>query len=795
MSLATGSQTDRALDVLEEEKNTIATETREAGELTTTTADPNDAQTPFPTALVLTREKEDELVQFALKYLDDLETQMGRVVMPSIGGQTPVPDETTFFGKRELHTMRYYNNVQDRPYRTAGDSIWKHSNITASLSQRITMQMIARANNFYFGTDPWFAIHFVGTEDKALSERVDRHSKWKFNITALKDTMLLATEFAFVRGEAVVKTIHQVKERYYKKRGGALHDGATGMPVMDGKGNYIFAGAAWVEEMVPDQNALALMQQQAMAAGQPMEPALAPMIPTGRRVLKKDKTIYQPAPGPDGKLIYKEGLWPMKRTVFEGPESRLVYYKDFLCPLDAPDIHEAELIAHLYDLPVMNIIEMFRRQDLATLGAGESLEAMRNAVDAIRQLSGAGTDPKSGDRQNRPGSGEQGNSASEENQLAEVAECYLRYDADGDGIAEEIMIVLDRANRFPLFYDYTDNVCVNGRRPFEVIRGKTIDGRWWGMGSMEYFQPEQEFIDLMVNRKNFRMSAAGRITFWNPNATMEGRANPRLRLNHGGTYTLVDGFKPEDAAGYVTLPEEGADLMDFINFFMQLMQLKSGIINAGDQKASGMPTSETATGVNNVEKSGQEMFAQWLTSLEPGHRGVLLSNIRVLYANLQQPELYRFFDTGANMQASDILTPEDVADLEFDVEILLTRVRTEQVLQMSAEARALVVEFYTTLPPIAQTASAVMYRDSLKALGYNNAEDIIQPLPDPMAMQGGAGLPAIGGVPAGGAASPQGAPAPGAPSAATGAPLPPPGTPRQATAATPPEPAPAASIV
>lgn len=729
------SQTDQATNKLEEEAN-------QAGEgLAYEQQDPNGPETPFPTALVLNREQEEAMVDFALRYVDDLETEMDRTSLPAIGGNVPMPNPETFFGKRELYTLRYYNHVADRPLRDKGDSVWKHSNITASLSQRITMQMIARANNFYFATDPWYAIHFVGQEDKPLSERIDRHSKWKFNLTGLKDVMMMATEFAFVRGEAVVKTTHQVRERFYQKRGKALHDQATGLPVLDDKGNFIFGDSKFVDELEPDPNAMALAQQQAMPTGAPMEPAQPVMIPTGRKVLRRAPTIIFPKT-PE----WKEGLWPMKQRTFEGPEAKLVHYKDFLCPLNAPDIHEAELVCHLYDLPVMTLIEMFRREDLLALGAGEGFNAMKRAVEVLRQLSNPGTDPKSAEKAARTDMGEKENKASQENQLAEVAECYLSYDANGDGIAEEIMLVIDRKNRFPLFYDYVDNVCVKGRRPFEVVRAKPVDGRWYGMGAMEYFQPEQEFIDLMVNRKNFRMSAAGRITFWNPFATIEGGNNPHLKLNNGKTYTLKEGMKGEDALQYVTLPDDDGDMMEFIEFFMQLMQIKSGIINGADMQQSGLPAAKTATGSNIIEKSGQEMFAQFIASLEPGHRSVLLVNIRTLYKNLTEPELYRFFDGDRNMQASDILRPDDVSDLEFDVSILLTRVRTEQVLQMSAEARALVVEFYTTLPPNVQMFVAPMYRDSLKALGYDNADSIIQVMPMlPAPMPGQPGQPALGG--------------------------------------------------
>lgn len=734
---ATDTQVARATDVLETQIQPADAER---------SPDPNEPQTPFPTSLILNREQEDIMVEYALQYLEQLETEMGRVIYAS--DTTAVPDSQTWMGRREIWTMRYYNHVADRAVREGG--IYRHSNLTASLSQRTTMQMVARANNYFFGTEPWYAANFVGTEDRKKAEKVDRHSKHKFQITGLRNVLEQADEFAFVRGEAVIKSTYKTDDRVFKRKGKVLHDGATGQIVLDTKGNPIFEGSKWDDEVMPVQPTIAAPPAEAAPAAPanvvPMNPAdgaqpgteqppaapAAPMppavMPTGRKFLRRDSRVFLPAVP-----LFKDGLWEVKQRLFEGPEANLVFYKDFLCPLNARDIDSAPLIAHLYDMPVMKVIQTFRRQDLATRGAKDTYSSLKKAIDHIRLMQGGGVEPTSGADQPRGDHHEEGNRATPDNPNAEIAEVYLTFDADGDGMPEEIMLVLDRKNRFPLFYDYLDNVTPRGKRPFNVVRGKAIDSRWWGMGSMEYFQPEQEFIDLQVNRKNFRQSAAGRVTFWNPACTIEGATNPHLKLNDGFTYRLREGYKAEDALAYVTLPEDTDDLMEFLEFWMQLMQLKSGIINAGDQEASGMPTSETATGIRNVEKSGQEMFAQWLTCLEPGHKGVLLQQIELLYSYISEPELYRFFNTRANAYESDTLSPDEVAELEYDVTILLTRVKSEQVLAVSAEARALIIEFYMTVMPLIQPIVAPFYRDSLKALGIPNADELIIPQ-DPLLM-------------------------------------------------------------
>lgn len=687
----------------------------------------NKPQTPFPTSLVVDVETEERMVTYALQRVEQLENEMGRVINADEGS---APDENTWMGKRELFTKRYENDVRDRAL--TGGELFKHSNITAALSQRIVMQMIARANNFFFGTEPWYSCNFIGVEDRALADKVDRHSKWKFSQTGLRRIHEQATEFAFVRGEAVVKTTYRTIDRHFKRKGKALYDGKN--IVLDRKQNPILAAdappSAWVAEVKPGP-----VTPEDAAQG-----LVASMVPTGKQVLRRDPSVVMP----DG-AQWVDGYHQFRQRLFDGPESKLIHYKDFLCPLSAPTIHDADFIAHLYDMPAMDLVQMFRREDLAEMDSREAYDSMRLAVNAIRNAAGAGIDPKSG--ANQPRAGEGGNRSTEENPLSEVVEAYMRFDADGDGVAEEIMIVIDKKNKIPLFYDYLDNVTPKGRRPVECIRAKAIDGRWYGMGGMEYFRPEQEPIDLFLNRRNFRTSSAGAVTFWNPAGTIEGQNNPSLKLNNGKTYTKREGWKTQDILERVYLQDDTSDLIELITLFMQFMQLKSGVINAGDQQSASMPTSDTATGIRNVEKSGQEMFAGFLSSLESGHQDLLLANIRVLYAYISEPELFRFFNSKTNELENDTLDPEDVRDMEFDVKILLTRVHTEQVLQMSAEARALINEFYQTMPNV-QPIVSQFYRDSLKALGFNNADELIVPQMAPVMGTPGAPATPQGGQPA-----------------------------------------------
>jgi hypothetical protein len=142
-----------------------------------------------------------------------------------------------------------------------------------------------------------------------------------------------------------------------------------------------------------------------------------------------------------------------------------------------------------------------------------------------------------------------------------VAETYLTYDADNDGILEEIMLVLDRENEAPIYYEYLANVTTKGNRPVYLCGRCQWTGGPTGWERWSSSIPEQEFVDLQINRHNFRTSDGGIVKFWTPSLTEEGSRDPNLKLNHGQTYTKRDlNTKKEDILDYVALPTDAKAL-------------------------------------------------------------------------------------------------------------------------------------------------------------------------------------------------------------------------------------------
>jgi hypothetical protein len=685
---------------------------------------------PFETSYILTREQEDELVDHAMKRLEQLENETGRDRAESDWwttgdgvhhrhGDGTERVERTWMGKRKLYDRVYANDVEHRAVTLGG--IFRESNLVVPLARRIVRQMTARAVNYYFSTDPWFAAYPTGDNDREKANKADRYTRWKMDKAGLKRKLEFAVERAFVLGECVVKTTWKKREQFYKTYANVLVD-ETGADVFATDGDYILDTDTVIPLVVPDPD-----------TGQP--------IPTNAMVLARDgETPIPMTPAYERKLITR------RITHYNGTDSEPLHFMDFLCPLSAPSIQEADCVVHLYDKPVMDIADQWKKEQLEN-GAEASAESTRKAIELMRNLSSHNGTPKNaqtGDRPDVKGSGGGLLESTSADPVASIAEFYLRYDADGDGIMEEITLWVDRNTRTPIFYDYVANVTQDGLRPFSTIRVNELSGCWYGIGGMEMFETTQEIVDLTVNRWNFANSKSARVDFWNPQNTMEGRSNPHLKLNWGGTYTPINGKTAQDCLTSVYLENnKETQLQEFFQFFMQIATNESGVANSNDAQAAGLETSELATGIRNIEKSGQEMFSLYLGHLEPGIADALRRAVRLLFLNLEPQEIYTYFEEGEEGEGGDTLVridPQDIMDMDIDVEVLLSRYRGEQILESSGQAVALTEKFYV-LPYEVQVVVAPLFRDMLRALQIKNPDKII--FPTQVAPEGMGGAPML----------------------------------------------------
>jgi hypothetical protein len=150
-----------------------------------------------------------------------------------------------------------------------------------------------------------------------------------------------------------------------------------------------------------------------------------------------------------------------------------------------------------------------------------------------------------------------------------------------------------------------------------------------------------------------------------------------------------------------------------------------------------METTKLATGIRNVERSGNENFAVFMAALEDGVEPVIQAFVQTTFARMEVDEVARTME--GKVPKVWTVTPRQVEGLQFDVKVMLSKYRSEQMMEA---VRAVLPDCmtYYTLPPVAQVRLAPLFHQLLKSAQIQKPEDIISPMPeaDPAALQASA---------------------------------------------------------
>lgn len=670
---------------------------------------PDAPRTIFPSALKLTRLQEDKLCEHARRRFQELDDELGRsntsltsdgipkFFESSVGyGSQRLRQQRKFFEKRSLYQLMIQNDYSWRPILMPG-SIFAKSNLVVPLCRRIWKQMSARAHNYFFGTDPWLNIQGIGVEDEATAQAiqglVDTKLKENHNTASFRRCIPVA----FGMGEAVLKTVHVRNVDYYT----AFESVAitpSGEIFADRSGEPITPNDSWV----PAQN--------------------------GGFVLERDGVTQHPNPE---EITFEERLIEKEQTNYTGPSVRVVYYRDFMAPLNAPDLQSADCIVHVVPLSVNQLAAEYLQNP------GANLAELANAIAAIQTFRGYDGAAKTGSDM-RPENGDYQAPVNEGESQMEVGEFYMRFDANGDGYQENIMFVMDLQSGYPITYDYVANVdpTKTGQRPFRPVVPNPIDGRWYGIGTFEMFERHQEVIDLMINRRSVSQGEAGRVVGWRPENTAEGSIDPNLKLNWGGTYKLLPGKRWEDTLFITYLNDNKFDqLTEEMESQLQFAFNESGVQHANDANVAGMDSTKLATGIRNIEKTGQEMFGVYISELEGGINDNATAFTQTLYANMDDTESFIYFNGQIPVELT--VQKRDVRNLRFNIQVLLSRYKDEQMLLSSREARLVLAEF-DALPPDLQINRKPLFKQQLAALQVKNPDQYLIPRAEPVITGGGA---------------------------------------------------------
>jgi hypothetical protein len=686
-----------------------------------------DAVVVIPSALELDIAQETRLMQHVRNELILMKQEMGRDEFADDSGISTSPDVlnrsgASFFGRRHLAHLVYHQQMQWRPSVMKG--IYAQTNVHLPLTARILSQQIARANKSFFGTHPYFAVTATQSAvDEDLARDINAWARHNLETDAqLSHHLSAAVELAFVQGESVMKTSKYKLTTFFQSYRNVHIDPATGEPFVAEDGDYIYETDTFppVMEAVIDP-----ITNEAVIDPTTGEPVTRQKVDalTGQPVYALSRDGVTPKPEAFNFQTVKINL---SQVLADHVKSRPIYYLDFLCRLKETDLQSAATCGHLYDAPIIELCHRLLNEMFAGAPPEEKLARVAEIAAALlpgSKLSGSSSEGAASDRA-RPELGEvnEFHNRQQSEPTKELAEVWLWYDVFGDGVMRSIMVLTDADANIPIYYDYAANVTHDGQRPFDVIRINPVTNRWYGMGNVEKFWDLQATADLILNRAFFSQSRAGRIDFVNKEAIASGNIH---QINWGGTVELASGKKANDAFESIYLQDNKTDtLRGMLEIVLQAAQAMSSVANINDSNMAGMDTGKLATGIKNLERSGEELFGIWLFHLTPCIENVIKRNVGLLLDGLaaDKQRIIRFFDRVTSRLIE--MDPSLLQDIALDAKLELTSYKSQSQLTQAQMGYNMAMAFLQLPNPIVQKRLRPLVNQFLRALEILNADEI-----------------------------------------------------------------------
>ena len=594
----------------------------------------------------------------------------------------------THMGQRKLFDLIYSLEMDWRPMLYPG--LWDHSNDHIPITRRQIQQLEAKAQGYFFGSDPWFGIAPtpLGNNDAEIAPVVEGWARWVVDRADAVEVLNIATAQAFRRGEGITKTSWLRRPDYYETDAEVVVD--KGKPIFAKDGDYIFRSDQWIRNK--DENG------------------------TVQFILARDGFTMLPtyAQEPD-QLQF--AVHTVERIVDSDNRAVIdnVDFRDFLIGLTDRDVDTAPFVGHIYDMPALSLTAQYFQND------GKK-EDFPNLLAYIKSQGVGSTNPKSAKEQPREDLGEALGMGASTTQFTDttkrgtkigVLECYVHFDVFEEGQDRSLMVLVDIDQQKPIFYDYARNVLPRGKRPFSIVRINPVDGRWHGEGMAKYFWRLNWSVDTTANRFAFQTMTTGTVSALDKSAftDFEEQDGP-VTINGGEQWNLRPGRQLEEAFQVKSIvPVNQADLYTYLELLLQTVQNLTGQANMNDNATAGLNTTKTATGINQMSRDGDQMFAPYIMHLSPGLARATQSIILLAADRMPDSQLFRLTDGDA--VKIEAIQRTKVVDLEFDITMTVASFKQEQQGGKGLEVIGLVERFMALLPEVRMMLAPV-YRKQMQ---------------------------------------------------------------------------------
>lgn len=645
------------------------------------------------------------LTDMAMRRLSDARSDMGLDSTSGNGTRTfsPIGRVGTFAWNRQCARMEYQGNYS---LRRALGGVFNENNWSMNLPARFVDQRAAKHQDDLVGTNPFMATMPDRIDDKAkadLSKQVESKIQREITHSNVQEVLSESIRVALTEGERAIKFGWVVDETTFIGSA-TVAVGSDGMPLKTPKGRYIYPKDDTLDIVVDQQGkflrAFPGEQDQLGPDGQPM---LQPGEFLQTR-LEAEPSFTMPA---NLKFADFEGL---EQTLHhkKGLEADGLYTEDFIYPIYVPRLELADIMAHVYDMP---LDDLQAKYDNAGYTA------------ALKQkLSESG--PRSQAGQPNTEMGEQMR-ATLNRKLICVHEVYFRVRVnEGDEKEAWLFMVIDYQNQLCIYADYLGNMNMK-RPPFMLLRGlQSVPCRAYGLGIYQRWHDKNLAYDMWFNRLALKSSKEGSITFVHDGAISDLDQGHELIIGSKHVYHVKTGGAQEWGKGNPPAWRENLnEVDDFAQELMEMIaqsgELEFGIVSAADGAANDLNASGTATGVRNIERTGNLLQRTTEAMMADDIEDGLEIIVDLILENMDDEEVQ--WVPGENILAT--LNKEDIRNnLPRDERLLLTKSRSAESMEINTQIKQTILEYYQ-LPKTLQKKVRSVYIDILKNLDVQDADE------------------------------------------------------------------------
>jgi hypothetical protein len=553
--------------------------------------------------------------------------------------------------------------TKDQTQEESLNNIFNLSNHSLGLIVGFADYAYAQARDEIFGTTPYFAATPQGRADNDLADQITKHAHWKLGQTTTVTAYCDALRIACDLGTAFVKTVWRKEIESYNKLQTVAHDKA-GNPIFKEDGTLLTT-----EDDVPE-----------------------------------DVEITE----------WRKMLIPAQSVIYDNIGTSCVDFRDIAFD---PTAAEMDLLQ----------TDVYQRVKIGLLDAKTIYHLTDEQYHEARNLIGNLT---TGQHTPNETNGEQKvvtphDTDEEYNPPITMVEGYARCHVFGPTKPPVRVFVIFAPDIQQIFHiDYLAEHTPEGMLPIRPIRCFKVPNRIYGKGYLERFEDVENFIDSEFNSVTYRdRLAANPIGGYNPEAFAEEMEEESPTIFPGRMFKMKPDKTIGDGFSYTVVPDANAQSISLLNMMAQMAQMRTGITSAAQGEMKGVPSSNTATGTNQIISRGATLLKWPIDTFKTDIDGSIEFTIHLIYANQNQDETF-VWGEGEAAKLLEIKR-NDVRGLRMNVGLTLTQSQSQTKLA-NAQAGIAVHAGYVALPEPEKQAARPLFIQAIKNLGFNAAEDIVR---------------------------------------------------------------------